>query len=165
MFKTERLHIIKADLKYLNDYYKEFTAEICQYQYPDPFKSLADAKELLEYFMGEMNEGNMIELMILDQNQEFIGSMEAFGFKEEALEVGLWLKSSVHGKGYGYEALKALVDYLKEKYPQKDIIYEVDERNTASIALVKKFPYTVKEANDFITESGKKLRLVPYLIG
>ena len=38
MFKTERLHIIKADLKYLNDYYKEFTAEICQYQYQDHFK-------------------------------------------------------------------------------------------------------------------------------
>ena len=51
MFKTQNLKIIKATLDYINDYYKEFTDEICKYQYPDAFSSINDAKELLGYFI------------------------------------------------------------------------------------------------------------------
>ena len=59
-----------------------------------------------------MEQGNMLELVILTQEGEFIGSMEAFGIKEKTPEIGLWLKRSAHGKGYGYEALKGLLDHL-----------------------------------------------------
>ena len=164
MFKTERLYIIKTDFNYLIDYYKEFTDDICMYQYPDSFKALEDAEEAIKYFADKMNQGMMLELMILTKDKEYIGSMEEFGLKEEEIEVGLWIKSSVHRKGYGYEALKGLVDYLNENYPGKDIIYEVDERNKASISLVEKFNYIVRETNDIETESEKKLRLITYVL-
>lgn len=164
MFQTERLHIIKADKKYLQDYYTEFTEKICEFQYPDTFTSLQDAQELPGYFLNEMNQGNMLELMILDQDENFLGSMEVFGLKEETMKVGLWLKESCQGQGYGYEALRGLIDYLNVFCPRESYIYEVDERNLASIALVKKFKHVVGNTNEVVTESGKRLNLTCYQI-
>lgn len=164
MFKTQNLKIIKATLDYIDDYYKEFTDEICKYQYPDAFSSINDAKELLGYFIDEMNQGNMLELMILNQNDEFIGSMEAFGLKEDEIEVGLWLKKDSHGQGYGYEVLRGLVDFLNKHYPRPYYIYEVDERNLASIHLVNKLKNEKGNTNAITTESGKMLRLTAFRI-
>lgn len=164
MFKTKRLSIIKANLVYISQYYEDFTEEICKYQYPDSFKSIDEAEELITYFLDEMDNGNMLECMILDNHGEFLGSMEAFGLKEDIIEVGLWLKKSAQRNGYGYEALKGLLDYLAENYTQDSYVYEVDERNTPSIALIEKFPHVVKEVNEVVTESGKKLRLIPCII-
>ena len=92
LFETRRLKVIKASFDYVEDYYREFTNEICRYQYPDAFSSLEDAKELLGYFIEEMNQGKMLELMLLDKDEKFVGSMEAFGLKEDDIEVGLWMK-------------------------------------------------------------------------
>lgn len=164
MFETKNLKVIKATFDYINDYYKEFTDEICEYQYPDAFTSLEDAKDLLGDFIEEMNQGNMLELMILDQNEKFVGSMEAFGLKEDEIEVGLWLKKDAHGHGYGYEALCGLVNFLNKNYPRAYYVYEADERNHASNHLVNKFNIEKGDTNDITTESGKKLRLTVFRI-
>lgn len=63
-------------------------------------------------FVKAMERGDMLELVILTHDSEFLGSMEAFDISGKTPELGLWLKSSAHGKGYGYEALKGLVDHL-----------------------------------------------------
>lgn len=91
---TDRLMIKPFTYDYLEEYYKEFTDEITKYQYPDSFHDIKEAKALVSEFVEEMENGNMLELVILTHDGEFIGSMEAFGMKEKAPEVGLWLKES-----------------------------------------------------------------------
>lgn len=164
LFETRRLKVIKASFDYVEDYYREFTNEICRYQYPDAFSSLEDAKELLGYFIEEMNQGKMLELMLLDKDEKFVGSMEAFGLKEDDIEVGLWIRKDSHGAGYGYEALCGLIDFLNRHYPRPFYIYEADERNTASVHLVNKLKNEKGDVNDVTTESGKKLRLTVFRI-
>ncbi len=164
LFETRRLKVIKASFDYVEDYYREFTNEICRYQYPDAFSSLEDAKELLGYFKKEMNQGKMLELMLLDKDEKFVGSMEAFGLKEDDIEVGLWIRKDSHGAGYGYEALCGLIDFLNRHYPRPFYIYEADERNTASVHLVNKLKNEKGDVNDVTTESGKKLRLTVFRI-
>ena len=105
MLETERLIIQPYSNSFLEEYYKEFTDEITKYQYPDSFSNINTANEIVSGFVKDMEQGNMLELVILTQEGEFIGSMEAFGIKEKTPEIGLWLKRSAHGKGYGYEAL------------------------------------------------------------
>ena len=110
--KTERLLIKPFSDSFLEAYYTEFTDEIAKYQYPDSFPNIDAANSVISMFVKDMERRNMLELVILTQDGEFLGSMEAFGITEKTPELGLWLKSSAHGKGYGYEALKGLVDYL-----------------------------------------------------
>ena len=135
--KTERLLIQPFRDSFLEAYYTEFTDEIVKYQYPDSFPDMNTANETVSAFVEDMERGNMLELVILTQDGEFLGSMEAFGITEKTPELGLWLKCSAHGKGYGYEALKGLVDYLNATGKYRYYIYEVDVRNAASIHLVE----------------------------
>lgn len=164
MLKTERLVIQPYSHTYLEDYYKEFTDEITKFQYPDSFSNIEAARRIVSEFLSEMEKGNMLELVILSQQGEFLGSIEAFGIKENTPEVGLWIKKSAQGNGYGYEALKALIDYLDSKQQYKYYIYEVDIRNAQSLHLVKKFLFKKGNYEVITTESGKKLTLDCYLI-
>ena len=90
--------------------------------------------------------------------------MEAFGITEKTPELGLWLKSSAQGKGYGYEALRGLVDYLNATGKYQYYVYEVDVRNAASIHLVEKFRHEKCGCEKVTTESGKTLNLRTYHI-
>lgn len=161
---TERLTIQPFSNIFLKTYYKEFTDKITQYQYPDSFPSIASADKILSKFVHDMTQGEMLELVILTHDGEFIGSLEAFAITEKTPELGLWLKSSAHGKGYGYEALNELVDYLNSTGKYQYYIYEVDVRNTPNIHLVEKFHYKKGGYEEITTASGKILNLQTYYI-
>lgn len=162
--ETERLEILPFNKKYLKDYYEGFTQEVTKYQYPDPFVSIEAAEAFLDEFLECMEKGEMLELMILTKEKEFIGSFEVFGLKEEKQEMGLWLREDMQGSGYGSESAEAVIAYLKEQGKYHSCIYEADERNCASIALVEKFDAKLLGCEPITTESGKKLKLLQYEI-
>lgn len=163
MLKTERLVIRPFDYAYLEEYNREFTDEIAEYQYPDSFPNLDAARKTVSAFVEEMERGNMLELVILTHGGEFLGSMEAFGLREKTPEIGLWLKHAAQGKGYAYEAMRALLDALKARGAYPYYLYEVDVRNAASIHLVEKFRCEKGGYEELTTESGKLLNCRPIM--
>lgn len=161
---TERLTIKPLTLSYIEPYHKEFTPEVTRYQYPDPFPDLETANAVLPGFMEDMERGDMLELVILDPRDGFLGSAEVFGLREEAPELGIWLKSSAQGLGYGREALEGLLGYLDGLGRYSYYIYEADERNLPSIRLAERFPHEKGGLEKVSTESGKELMLRTYRI-
>lgn len=137
--RTRRLIIRPFSQDYLEEYYRQFTPEITRYQYPESFPDLRAADRLVSGFVKEMEKGNMLELVILTPDGEFIGSLEVFGIRKETPEVGLWLKSSAHGNGYGYEALQAVLSHLDRTGGYRYYQCEVDVRNRPSTRLVENF--------------------------
>lgn len=162
--RTERLIIQPFKALFLEDYFREFTDEVTQYQYPDSFPNLETANDVLSGFMQAMEQGDMLELVVLGENEEFLGSIEVFGIQEKTPEIGLWLKSSAQGKGYGYEALRGIMDYLGMAQKYEYIIYEADVRNKPSIRLIEKFHVEKGGYESVVTESGKKLMLQTYRV-
>lgn len=162
--RTERLVLVPFELKYLNDYYQGFDEEITQYQYPDPFDSAESAETLLREFIDEMNRGEMLFLAILGQEGEFAGGLEVHGLAEEYPELGIWLKKEFQGRGYAYEVLSHILQYLNRTYQKEWYVYEADIRNKSSIGLVAKFSYREEGIDELTTESGKELKLQRYLI-
>lgn len=139
LLKTERLMIQPYSSSYLEQYFKEFTDEIVKYQYPDSFCDMNKADEVMSKFVADMEQGKMLEL-------------------------GLWLKSSAQGKGYGYEALKCLVDYLNSTDKYEYYLYGVNQRNEPSVHLVEKFHFEKCGYEEVTTQSGKTLHLLIYHI-
>lgn len=62
-------------MKYLDDYFSEFTDQITRYQWPDPFKSIDGAKEVLQDFLDEMTRDEMLLFAVVDTDERFIGSV------------------------------------------------------------------------------------------
>lgn len=57
------------------------------------------------------------------------------------ISLGYTFSYRYHRKGYAYEALSALIDFLHSYYPMWDFICFVEPENVPSIALLKKLGY------------------------
>ena len=155
-------------MDYLEEYYDAFDEEITKYQWPDPFESLSDAKELLQSFLNEVEAGETILLSVISEEGKFVGSSEIHGLSEVCPEVGVWIKASEWNKGYAYEALKAALDLARDKYGKTEFFYEADVRNIGSMKLLHKFEENYEILNQGIekmtTDSGKELELQGFIL-
>ena len=113
MIKSERISIVPFEMKYLNNYFRGFNAEITKFQWPDPFESIEDARYILQEFLNEMDREETLLFSILSMNDEFLGSVEIHGLTEDCPELGIWIIESQQNKGYAYEALNAVLAYVR----------------------------------------------------
>ena len=139
MITSERIHIVPFEMKYLDDYYSGFNAEITKFQWPDPFECIEDARSMLQEFLNEMDREETLLFSVLSKNDTFLGSVEVHGLIEDRPELGVWIIESEQNKGYAYEALNAVLDYVRAKYDKTAFFYEADIRNTGSTKLLHKF--------------------------
>jgi RimJ/RimL family protein N-acetyltransferase len=157
------IRVVPFDMKYLEDYYKNFTEEIAKYQWPDPFENLDAARNLLQDFLDEMEKEETLIFAVIDNDDRFVGSVEMHGLSEDCPELGVWIIEAEQGKGYAYKALSYTLDYAFEKYGKTKFFYEADVRNVGSNKLLDKLSagYEIKpfEAEELVTDSGKKLIL------
>ena len=168
MINSERLCIVPFDMKYLEHYFSGFNAEITKYQWPDPFESLEDARSVLQGFLDEMDQEETLLFSVLSKNGDFLGSVELHGLTEDCPELGVWIIGSEQNKGYAYEALNAVLDYVRAKYNKAEFYYEADVRNTGSMKLLRKFDRSykiiVQGLEKLTTDSGKDLELQGYVL-
>ena len=168
MIKSERINIEPFEMKFLNNYFSEFNMEITKFQWPDPFESIEDARSILQEFLNEMNREETLLFSILSKNCEFLGSVEIHGLIGDCPELGIWIIESEQNKGYAYEALRAVLDYVHSKYGKDEFYYESDIRNIGSTKLLRKFDekYEIIEQRleRLTTDSGKDLEMQGYIL-
>ena len=164
----EGISIVPFDMKYLDDYYNGFNAEITKYQWPDPFNHVGDAEALLLEFLDEMQTGETLLYSVLSKEGAFLGSVEVHGLSEDCPELGVWIIESEQNKGYAYDALNTVLNYVCLNYHKTKFYYEADIRNIGSIKLLQKFvdKYEIikQELEEVVTESGKELMLQGYVL-
>lgn len=168
MLTGERIIIAPFEMKYLEDYNSGFNSEITKFQWPEPFDSIDDARAVLQGFLDEMVKNESLIFTILSKDRTFLGSVEVHGLLGDCPELGVWIISSEQSKGYAYEALSAVLDYVRTKYEKTEFYYEADIRNPGSIKLLHKFEdgYKIIEQGleKLTTDSGKKLELQGYIL-
>lgn len=168
MIKTERTIIIPFDMKYLEEYFSGFDAEITKYQWPDPFNNRDIARDVLQGFIDEMNNGVSLFCAIITDDGRFIGGVEVHGLDGDCPELGIWIVPSEQNKGYAHEVLDAVLEYVVENNDKKEFFYEADVRNSASTKLLHKFmskyDITDEGVERFITDSGKELEMQAHIL-
>ena len=164
MIETKRLRIVPFEMDHLEAYFNGFDTEVTKYQYPEPFDSIEDAKDFLQGFIDEMNNKEMLFLSILDTENKFVGSVEVHGLVEDVPELGIWITKDQQRRGYAYEALSAVLDYMSREYKKNRFFYEADVRNVGSQELLNKFRHENGEIDKFTTESGKYLELMGAMV-
>ena len=168
MINSERTNIVPFEMKYLKNYFSGFNAEITKFQWPDPFESVEACEDVLQEFMNEMEREETLFFSILSKNGDFLGSVEVHGLSEDCPELGIWIMEAEQNKGYAYEALSAVLAYVRSKYDKSEFYYETDIRNTGSIKLLRKFDekYELIEQGfeRLTTDSGKVLELQGYIL-
>jgi len=110
-----------------------------------------ESKEaLLKYFednITEFNESNGYTIFVIRNENEIVGdiALSYWGNENKKNAIGYAINPKFQKQGYGYEAVKSVLDYLFKELNRNRIQAEVDEHNTASWKLLEKLGF-VKEA-------------------
>jgi len=111
--------------------------------------SWEEYKQDFEDFYFEKSGQNKGSVMIVEADGEDIGCVcyTSFHLKPQTSELDIWLKDeSVTGKGYGTQALKALVDYL---YMEKQMVRFLIRPNKKNVRAIKAYKKTgFREVSD-----------------
>ncbi|WP_121966790.1 GNAT family N-acetyltransferase [Myroides sp. N17-2] len=148
---SDRLTYIVINDTYLDDFITHLTPEITKYLSFDANGNRPLLSEYIRRSRIEINNGTALVLVILDkETNAFIGSCGLSDINDESAEIGLWLKASEQGKGYGTEVTNTLIDITKNEINTSSILYAVEKGNQASEVLPLKFGFT--HSYDFIIE-------------
>ena len=130
--ETYRLSLRPITLEYTEDIFREFTYEITALMYPRPAKEIGETEEFIRRSMKSIREGTDMQMVILSKELEFLGCAGLHGLKSRQPELGVWLKRSAHGNGYGKEAIQAIKQWASENLDYDHLLYPVAKNNAAS---------------------------------
>jgi ribosomal-protein-alanine N-acetyltransferase len=163
--ETERLKLIPLSNKYKEDVFREFTDEITTYMYPKPNESMEALDKHYEETLEEMKRGEDYSFTVIDKNtEEFLGRGGLHQPHTRNPELGIWLKKSAHGNGYGREAMTAVKKWADENLRYEYIAYPVDKRNIASRKIAESMGGKIMKEYKKINMAGKELDEVEYHI-
>jgi len=144
---TERLELRVHRLDDVDDML-EFRSdpEVVRYV-PWPVSTRADVEEALQKRLsaGRVDAVGdwLILAIVLRETGQVIGEVLLKNSGEDAAELGYALHRSFHGMGLAREAAKAMLELGIDGLGLRRIIAELDERNTASAALLERLGFTL----------------------
>jgi len=150
-WESDNLKYTIVEDAFLGSFLEHLTPEITKYLSFDANGNQPLLKEYIRRSRIEIANGTALVLVILDKaTNEFMGSCGLSDINEDSVEIGLWLKASAQGKGYGTEVTQKLIDITRQEINTQSILYAVEKGNEASAVIPAKFGFT--HAYDFIIE-------------
>lgn len=163
IIKTSNLCLRSITLDFKDDIYEEFTSEITTYMFPRPASRIEETVEFIEDSIRKNEEGANLQAVILNKaNDEFLGCAGLHHIDRKNPELGIWIKKSAHGHGYGKEAIIALKKWADNNLDYEHILYPVDAENIASRKIPEYLGGKVVKEYDEINMSNKKLHILEY---
>ena len=144
---TERLLLRVHELRDVDDMLQfRSDPEVVRYV-PWPVSTRADVEEALQKRLaaGRVDAVGdwLILAIVLRETGQVIGEVLLKNSGEDAAELGYALHRSFHGMGLAREAAEAMLDLGIRGLGLTHITAELDERNTASAALLERLGFTL----------------------
>ncbi|MDM1442431.1 GNAT family N-acetyltransferase [Myroides odoratimimus] len=162
-FSSDRLSYLVVNDSFKEDIFRELTPTVAKFLPFIPTGKIEDTQGFIDYSLGVLDQGTDITLVAVDkETKEFIGCCGIHDVNEESISLGIWLKESAFGKGYGQELITALETYVNENLTVDYLIYNVEKNNHGSIKIAEKLGYVYH--SDFVRNISeeKVLNMLQY---
>jgi RimJ/RimL family protein N-acetyltransferase len=118
--------------------FAEANARIAKFMSWNPPASERELKAIWLGLISHMKAGKELSLVIrLTSTNEFIGRASLHPADANLLEAGIWIKESAQGRGYGLEAVAAVINWASEGFHPSGFLYPVVDENTPSRRLAE----------------------------
>ena len=162
---TTRLKLVTISMQYTMDCFHEFTPEITTYMFPAPSKEPSDTEKFICESLEGLKKGTDLQLVILKKDtKEFLGCAGLHKTNTKHPELGVWVKKSAHGQGYGRETMTAIKEWADTHIEYEYIVYPVDRDNIPSRKIPESLGGNVCKHYDKTSVSGNILHIVEYHI-
>jgi ribosomal-protein-alanine N-acetyltransferase len=161
---ANRIVLRPVSMEYKEPICREFTTEVTKYMPFTPSGDITVTEDFIRNSRQELLDQTNLELCILLKNNdhEFIGCCGLHCINTRAIEIGLWLKKSVHGKGYGIETVEALIDWANKQLDFDYLFYPVDTENSASKRIPEKLGFTATKSYLKRKSEAENLDIIEY---
>ena len=95
---------------------------------------------------------------------EFLGCVGLHRPHTRFPELGIWLKKSAQGMGYGSEAIRALKDWADRNLDYVYLVYPVDRNNSASRRIPESLGGKPVASYEKMSMGGNRLDIIVYRI-
>ncbi|MFA7308631.1 MAG: GNAT family N-acetyltransferase [Patescibacteria group bacterium] len=165
VIETDRLILKPISLDYKEEMFAEFTPEITRHMFPSSPEKIEESIEYINGAMGQNKAGtDYIVNIILKDTGEYLGNGGIEEINTKTPELGIWIKKSAHGYGYGREAVAALKKWGEENLKYDYIKYPVVDVNIASRKIPESLGGVIEREYDEVNASGVNLHMVEYRI-
>lgn len=140
--ETERLRLRNVTARDADIMYDYRNNEICARYQRGQTKDRASIVELVERRKADVMSADapFFVAVALKSTDEMVGEIVVMP-ADGTISLGYTFSYKHHRRGYAFEALRALIEQLHEKYPEWDFISFTDPENVPSMALLKKLGY------------------------
>ena len=160
-----RLHLAPINLTHADDIFREFTPEITRYMYPQPTATIAGTIAFIEKSIVEKQAVRDFQTVILHKDtDEFLGCVGLHRLDTKTPDIGIWLKKSAHGHGYGPEAVRQLKTWADQNLDYNYLIYPVDKANLASRKIPESLGGQIAREYEELSQDGRPLNIMEYHI-
>jgi RimJ/RimL family protein N-acetyltransferase len=162
---SDRLRLQSISLDYQPSIFSEFTAEITEFMFPEPAATPRDTERFIKDALQQNKRGTDLTIVILKlPDLEFLGVCGVHRIHTDTPEIGIWLKQSAHGHGYGREAVHCLKHWLDQTLDYDYLVYTVDQNNIPSRKIPESLGGKIVRNYEKLSLSGKMLNLLEYWI-
>ena len=162
---TNRLLLKPISMTYKADIFAELSDEITTYMYPRSAKEIAETEAFInDSIFGMKIESHLILVILNKESQEFLGCTGIHYINRKNPEIGIWVKKSAHGNGYGLETVTALKKWTEENLDYEYLIYPVDRENIPSRRIPETLGGQIVKEYEQTNLSGRVLHVIEYRI-
>ena len=137
--ETERLRLAPVSMEYAEAIFQEFTPEITRYMAPESPVKISQTIAFIDEAQSRFKAGTDLHMLILERRSgEFLGMCGLHNIGSRDPELGIWIKKSAHGNGFGYEAVAGLAGWARENVEFDEFIYPVSKANRPSRNIAEK---------------------------
>ncbi|WP_299947866.1 GNAT family N-acetyltransferase [uncultured Microbulbifer sp.] len=161
----DTVQLVSVSEKFAEAIFREFTEEITRYMIPSPAKSISEIHDFIARSTEGMNNQQELVLAITSTQETFMGCVGLHARGHGCTpELGVWVKKSAHGNGYGRLAVSSLFRWALENIVFEYAIYPADRSNIPSRKIPESLGGRIFKEAIVTTASGRTLDEVIYKI-
>jgi len=118
--------------------FKAQTPTLTRFMGWDPAPSLEAFAPIWQSWFPKMCAGTDGFFVVrVKPTMEFLGMVGLHNISAAEPEMGIWIKESQHGRGYGREAVAAVISFAARNLSKRAVVYPVVEQNGSSRRLAE----------------------------
>jgi len=165
LLETKNLLLVPISFAFTEEIFREFTPEITRFMSPRSPKKLEETKQFIQSSLEKMKKNQDLQMVILKKaTKEFLGCAGLHHLDTCSPELGIWIKKSAHGQGFGREAISALKKWADNNLEYEYLLYPVDQDNLPSRRIPESLGGIIARKYNQKSQSGKTLHLLEYRI-
>ena len=118
--------------------FEAVTPTITRFMGFEPAPSLEAFEQIWQNWFPLMHSGTDAHFVVrANSNLEFLGVVGLHDLEDAEPKVGIWIKETAHGSGFGREAVAALISFAASELGKRAVLYPVVEKNYPSRRLAE----------------------------